>query len=305
MKYADIILPLPLDGLFTYGVPTALESTMAVGKRVLCPLGKTKRYIGIVAAVHDRKPAFEIKNIVQILDDEPSVPEKQLRLWQWVSDYYLSPIGDVYKAALPSGLKAEEGWRPRTELFIALSPTYYGSRGIAIARGMLMRAPKQLNVLNVFLSLSGRADGGEPSTESPLFPSVDTKSAVKTSSTITREELMNQSHSTLATIKGLTDKGILYTYKKEVGRLNNAGEEHLDRMKTLSDAQQTAFDAIGKQFASHNVVLLHGVTSSGKTEIYIHLIEKAISEHKQVLYLLPEIALTVQITQRLAEHLRQ
>lgn len=299
MKYADIILPLPLDGLFTYGVPTALESTMAVGKRVLCPLGKTKRYIGIVAAVHDHKPAFEIKNIVQVLDDEPSVPEKQLRLWQWVSDYYLSPIGDVYKAALPSGLKAEEGWRPRTELFIALSPTYYGSRGIAIARGMLTRAPKQLNALNVFLSLSGRADGGEPSTESPLFPSVDTKSAVKTSSAITREELMNQSHSTLATIKGLTDKGILYTYKKEVGRLNNAGEEHLDRMKTLSDAQQTAFDAIGKQFANHNVVLLHGVTSSGKTEIYIHLIEKAISEHKQVLYLLPEIALTVQITQRL------
>lgn len=151
MKYADIILPLPLDGLFTYGVPTALESAMAVGKRVLCPLGKTKRYIGIVAAVHDRKPAFEIKNIVQVLDDEPSVPEKQLRLWQWVSDYYLSPIGDVYKAALPSGLKAEEGWRPRTELFIALSPTYYGSRGIAIARSMLMRAPKQLNALNVFL----------------------------------------------------------------------------------------------------------------------------------------------------------
>ena len=110
---------------------------------------------------------------------------------------------------------------------------------------------------------------------------------------------MNQAHATAANIKGLTDKGILQTYKKEVGRLNSGGEAHLDRMKQLSDAQQTAYDGILEQFGAHNVVLLHGVTSSGKTEIYIHLIEKAISEHKQVLYLLPEIALTVQIMQRL------
>lgn len=294
MKYADIILPLPLDGLFTYGVPPALESDIAVGKRVLCPLGRTKKYIGIVAGVHDLKPDFQTKDITAVLDDNPSVPDKQLRLWQWVADYYLSPIGDVYKAALPSGLKAEEGWRPRTELFIALAPSYGNTRGISIARSMLSRAPKQLNALNVYINLSGAGSGQSAKANDNAAPleNVNLKE-------VTREELMNQSHSTLATIKGLTDKGILYTYKKEVGRLNNAGEPHPERMKALSAAQQTAFDEITRQFEERNVVLLHGVTSSGKTEIYIHLIEQTIREHKQVLYLLPEIALTVQITQRL------
>ena len=293
MKYADIILPLPLDGLFTYGIPPALENRIAVGKRVLCPLGRTKSYIGIVAGYHDRKPDFQTKDIKEVLDDEPSVPDKQLRLWKWVADYYLSPIGDVYKAALPSGLKAEEGWRPRTELFVALAPAYASGTGITIARSMLSRAPKQLNALNVFLDLSGTShDDVSAINDGVSGPNEDGRG-------VSREELMNQSHSTLATIKGLTDKGILYTYKKEVGRLNNSGVPHPERMKALSTAQQTAFDEIGRQFEEHNVVLLHGVTSSGKTEIYIHLIEQAIREHKQVLYLLPEIALTVQITQRL------
>lgn len=277
MSYAEIILPLPLDGYFTYGIPDTLAERVAVGMRVLCPLGKSKKYIGIVANITGTKPDFEVKDIIDVLDVAPVVPDKQLRLWQWLAEYYLSPIGDVYKSALPSGLKAEEGWHPRTELFIGLTKQFSTDQGRQIAAGMLHRAVKQLETLTTFFELA----------------------AVNGDRGVTKEELMNQSNATAATIKGLVDKGILYTYKKEVGRLNDGGADHPERIKALSTAQSTAFDAVVSQFHDHNVVLLHGVTSSGKTELYIHLIAKAIAEHKQVLYLLPEIALTVQIMQRL------
>ena len=277
MSYAEIILPLPLDGYFTYGIPDTLSERVAVGMRVLCPLGKSKKYIGIVANITGTKPDFEVKDIIDVLDGAPVVPDKQLRLWQWLAEYYLSPIGDVYKSALPSGLKAEEGWHPRTELFIGLAKQFCTDQGRQIAAGMLRRAVKQLETLNTFFELATvNGDRG-----------------------VTKEELMNQSNATAATIKGLVDKGILYTYKKEVGRLNDGGADHPERIKALSTAQSKAFDAVVSQFHDHNVVLLHGVTSSGKTELYIHLIAKAIADHKQVLYLLPEIALTVQIMQRL------
>ena len=266
-----------MDGYFTYGIPDTLSERVAVGMRVLCPLGKSKKYIGIVANITGTKPDFEVKDIIDVLDGAPVVPDKQLRLWQWLAEYYLSPIGDVYKSALPSGLKAEEGWHPRTELFIGLAKQFCTDQGRQIAAGMLRRAVKQLETLNTFFELATvNGDRG-----------------------VTKEELMNQSNATAATIKGLVDKGILYTYKKEVGRLNDGGADHPERIKALSTAQSKAFDAVVSQFHDHNVVLLHGVTSSGKTELYIHLIAKAIADHKQVLYLLPEIALTVQIMQRL------
>lgn len=263
--------------MFTYGVPPLLESKVRVGMRVLAPLGKSKKYIGIVARLHHDKPDFKVKDIEDTLEDTPAVIDQQLRLWQWIADYYLSPIGDVYKAAMPSGLKAEEGYRPRTELYIELTPQYRDSQACRMAADMLRRAQKQLEAFNTFLRLS--ADNG-----------IDG---------VTREELMNQAHVTTATIKGLTDKGILRTYKKEVGRLNTTGTPHPERVKPLSEAQQEAYNQILRQMLGKNVVLLHGVTSSGKTEIYIHLIKQALRERKQVLYLLPEIALTVQITQRL------
>ncbi len=263
--------------MFTYGVPSLLDGKVKVGMRVLAPLGKSKKYIGIVARLHTDKPDFKVKDIEDVLEDYPAVLAQQLKLWQWIADYYLSPIGDVYKAAMPSGLKAEEGYRPRTELYIELTPQYQDSQARQVATGLLHRAQKQLEAFSTYLQLS----------------------AANGAAGVTREELMNQSHVTTATIKGLVDKGILRTYKKEVGRLNAVGEPHPERIKPLSDAQQQAYNQILRQMSGKNVVLLHGVTSSGKTEIYIHLIEQAIRKHQQVLYLLPEIALTVQITQRL------
>lgn len=281
MKYVDVILPLPLEGLFTYSVPTDMDSKVVPGVRVLVPLGRSKTYTALAVKRHDDKPDFKVRDIREVLDERPMLLEQQYRLWQWIASYYMSPLGEIYKAALPSGLKSEDGYRPRTELYVRLSDKYQTEQAAHLALDMLKRAPRQLEVLVAFLQLSG----------------VDT--AGVSDAGVTREELMNASHCTAATIKALLDRGILATYTKEVGRLNHSGEEHPENIKPLSEAQQDAYNEILMQMLHKNVVLLHGVTSSGKTEIYIHLIQKALAEHKQVLYLLPEIALTVQIMQRL------
>ena len=298
MTYANIILPLPLDGYFTYGVPDALASRVQNGMRVTVPLGKSKTYVGIVAEypVDVPKPAEEVaqqgkkkivyKNIADVLDDTPILLPQQLRLWKWIADYYMSPIGDVYKAALPSGLKAEDGFRPRTELFIRLADKYRDEQTLTLLISSMKRAVKQLDVLMTYLRLTG-VDNIEH-----LLPETELRE-------ITREELMNESHASIAVIRSLQEKMILVTYEKEVGRLNHNIAPHPEKIKPLNEAQTEAYNHILVQMMGHPVTLLHGVTSSGKTEIYIHLIQKAINEHKQVLYLLPEIALTVQITERL------
>ena len=152
--FADIILPVPLQGMFTYAVPEAMAAR--VGCRVLVQFGRTKNYVGIVARLHDVKPeGYEVKAIQQLLDSEPIVTEQQLRLWQWMSDYYMSPIGDVYKAALPSGLKAEDGYRPKTETYIRLTEPYRNEAALHAALNVLARAKKQLDVFICYLELSG------------------------------------------------------------------------------------------------------------------------------------------------------
>jgi primosomal protein N' (replication factor Y) len=114
-QYADVILPVPLDGYFTYAVPQEAQGRVATGIRVIVPFGRSKNYVGVIARMHDDKPqGYEVKPISQLMDEEPIVTPEQLKLWQWIADYYLSPIGDVYKAALPAGLKAEDGYRPKT-----------------------------------------------------------------------------------------------------------------------------------------------------------------------------------------------
>ena len=298
MTYANIILPLPLDGYFTYGVPDALASRVQNGMRVTVPFGKSKTYVGIVAEypIDVPKPAEEVaqrgkkkivyKNIADVLDDTPILLPQQLRLWKWIADYYMSPIGDVYKAALPSGLKAEDGFRPRTELFIRLADKYRDEQTLTLLISSMKRAAKQLDVLMTYLRLTG-VDNIEH-----LLPETELRE-------VTREELMNESHASIAVIRSLQEKMILVTYEKEVGRLNHNIAPHPEKIKPLNEAQTEAYNHILVQMMGHPVTLLHGVTSSGKTEIYIHLIQKAINEHKQVLYLLPEIALTVQITERL------
>ena len=277
--FVDVILPLPLDGVFTYSLPTPEEGRVKVGTRVLVPFGRNKTYVGIISHIHNQSPeGYQTKDILQVMDFSPILLDSQLKLWQWISDYYMSPIGEVYKAALPSGLKAEDGYKPKTELYIRLTSPFRSEQALHVALNMLQRADKQQKTFIDYLALSGWDSG------------VGTE--------LTRDELLNQGHS-LPTINALVKRGLLETYECEVGRLNNSQEPHLENIKPLSTTQQDAFNQIQFSFLKKNVTLLHGVTSSGKTEIYIHLIQQALEQKKQVLYLLPEIALTVQMMERL------
>ena len=272
--------------MFTYSVPSSLEEQVQRGVRVLVPLGRNKTYVGIVSEKHHRAPeGYQTKDILQVLDVTPILFDSQLRLWHWIADYYMSPIGEVYKAALPSGLKAEDGFRPKTETYITLTPQFRNEQTLHVALNMLHRADKQLAALIDYLALSH-------------WDSVEGSVCRETVVEITRDELLNAGHS-LPTVNALVKRGLLEVYEREVGRLNHGGEPHLEKIRPLSDVQQDAFNKIQFSFLGKNVTLLHGVTSSGKTEIYIHLIRQALERKQQVLYLLPEIALTVQIMQRL------
>ena len=285
MSYADVILPVPLEGLFTYSVPEALQPLLKPGMRVLVPFGRGKTYVGIVDHLHDKKPeGYTVKSITQLMDQQPILLDAQLKLWHWIADYYMSPIGDVMKAALPAGLKAEEGYRPRTETYIRLTPAYQNETTLHVALNILARAPKQQQAFISYLQLSGWDMIGDESAN--VVP-------------VTREELMNQSGATLPTLNLLVKRGMLETYEVEVSRLNKNGEPHPELIKKMSAPQQEAYNQILFSFLKKPVTLLHGVTSSGKTEIYIHLIQREIEQHRQVLYLLPEIALTVQMMERL------
>lgn len=286
MHYVDVILPLPLEGTFTYSVPEPMVAQVRMGVRVLVPLGRSKTYTAMAVRLHSEKPEFETRPIIQVIDAEPVLIEQQLRLWQWISTYYMSPIGDVFKAALPAGLKAEENYRPKTVRCITLPANLRSEQSLHMALTILKRALKQHQTFSTYLQLShwSEIDGETP----PVHIAE-----------IACDELQNAANASDAVLRQLIQRNFLELYHREVGRLNTSGEYHPERIQPLSPAQQAAEDSIQKQFNEKNVVLLHGVTSSGKTEIYIHLIKKAIDEGKQVLYLLPEIALTVQMTRRL------
>ena len=265
----------------------AWEQQVACGIRVLVPFGRNKTYLGIVAQVHHTAPTgYQVKEVLQLIDQLPILLPLQYRLWQWIADYYLSPIGEVYHAALPAGLKAEEGYKPKTELFIRLTQQFRNEQSLRVALQVLERAPKQLEAFVEYLALSH-------------WDTIEGDSCREEVVEITREELLNSSHATLATIQALVKRGVFETYEKEVGRLNHGGEADFSKIRPLNTVQQEAFNQITFSFLKKNVTLLHGVTSSGKTEIYIHLIQQQLEQKKQVLYLLPEIALTVQMMQRL------
>ena len=286
MHYVDVILPLPLEGTFTYSVPEPMVAQVWMGVRVLVPLGRSKTYTAMAVRLHSEKPEFETRPIIQVIDAEPVLIEQQLRLWQWISTYYMSPIGDVFKAALPAGLKAEENYRPKTVRCVTLPANLRSEQSLHMALTILKRALKQHQTFSTYLQLSHWSE-------------IDGETPPAHIAEIACDELQNAANASDAVLRQLIQRNFLELYHREVGRLNTSGEYHPERIQPLSPAQQAAEDSIQKQFNEKNVVLLHGVTSSGKTEIYIHLIKKAIDEGKQVLYLLPEIALTVQMTRRL------
>ena len=285
-RYVNVILPLPLEGEFTYSVPDDLQAQVAVGVRVVVPLGKSKTYVALVTAVLDSLPepllasgqADKVRPLHQVADDAPVVLDSQLELWRWIADYYMSPIGEVMKAALPSGMKQEDGYVPKTETWVSLAEPFRSEEALHLALDMLRRAPRQRNIMLTLIEMMPAADY---------------------SFTLSRDELLNSSHSTPLAFRQLQERGILVTYQREVGRLNRGGEPSPQNIKPLTPPQADAYNRLLVEMMSHRVTLLHGVTSSGKTELYIHLIQRAIDRGEQVLYLLPEIALTVQITTRL------
>ena len=269
-NFADVILPLPLQEAFTYALPPECQTSARVGQRVIVPFGSRKFYTAIIIRLHDQMPPYPTKPVAEILDTEPVVLPEQLQLWKWVSDYYLCSMGDVFKAALPSGLKLE------SESIIMLNTDW--------VQDDLPLKPGEEKVMQTLLAQK------KPKTSGLSLASLQKATGIK---------------SILPVVKSLLEKGAVQM-KEELRRTRKprqarqAGEEmQLKAAESLTEVQQQAMDAIVGQWRFHNVCLLHGVTSSGKTEIYIHLMQKTLEEGRQVLFMLPEIVLTAQLTERL------
>jgi len=290
VRFADVILPLPLDGTFTYALPDGFAWKVQPGCRVTVPFGAKKTYSAIVLRLHDQKPdGYAVKEAKELLDDAPMLLPNQLKLWQWMADYYLCPIGAVYKAALPSGLKEEDeqsGYKPKMAQYVRLTEEYFNEGKLVGVFIELKRSEKQAMLLMKYLDMSKAAASLTLKNPSLLIE-------------IEKQELLKASECSTTIFNALVQKGILEVYEKQVDRLEHDEIPTEMVLHLLSPAQQFALDNINKQFREHNVCLLHGVTSSGKTEVYIHLIHQALEQKKQVLYLLPEIVLTTQLVNRL------
>ncbi|MDR0422706.1 MAG: primosomal protein N' [Proteiniphilum sp.] len=271
--YADVILPLPLSGTYTYAVPDEMQSRIGRGFRVTVPFGRRKYYTAIVTKLHRQPPGnFTVKEIRSLTDSAPVVTGQQLDLWEWISFYYLSSPGDVFKAALPAPMTPADlqpGFIPKSETHLRITP----ASTAAATPGRARKQQVLLDEIAHFLNETGRES-------------------------ISRKEIKELRSYSPAVLNGLLQKKILHTHTVEASRLRREITP-IRHPFPLSEEQQKALDAVRNSFSDRQTVLLHGVTSSGKTEIYIHLIRQHLSEGKQTLYLLPEIALTTQLTQRL------
>lgn len=339
MLYADVILPFPLAQTYSYAIPDTMEQTLAVGMRVVVPFGVRRFYTGIVCRIDTQAPdCSTIKAITLQLDDQPAVRPEQLQFWQWMSVYYRTPLGDIYRAAMPSALKLEsetmveltdteqtadlsaneqrictllrqkplsiqainnalevknalpaikkllarglvtlieeisEQYTPRTASFIGLGERYAAQPTEAL-QGVPTRAKRQLQLVQTYLTLC--PDGA----------------------LIKKSDLLRHADCTANICAALVERGIFRQITQEISRLETFTKSN--ELVTLTPEQQTAYQSIKQQWQQKNVVLLHGVTAGGKTEIYTHLINDALQQGKQVLYLVPEIALTTQLTMRL------
>lgn len=352
MTYAEVLLPLPLTTTFTYAVPDELADACRPGFRVIVPFGRKKFYTGIVISLTPKAPeGYEVKPIAQTLDTAPIIRHPQLKFWEWIADYYLCSAGEVFKAALPSGLKVE------SETFIDLNPDFEESPECRLNERELMifanlkHAEKRMTlgdlerttgfsnvttvvsrmlekgVLSVDEKIVERyrvkretcvalnAERGDSETLHKMFDTV--KSARKQELAlmtllelsrfmrkneelreVTRKELTERAGVTTAVVAALEKRGIVRIYRREVSRFAPVASTTVP-LPTLTEPQSEALDKIHKSWFDHDITLLHGVTSSGKTEIYIHLIDYVLKQRRQALFLVPEIALTTQLTSRL------
>ena len=291
MTYANVILPLQLPKLLTYLVPDRLRDKVSVGVRVKVPLGKSRTYTAIVNSLTDEaENNVEYKEIVEILDGFPIVNGLQLKLWHWMADYYMCSLGDIYRCAIPKGLKPDtlhEGYRAKTETWLRLTEQYTSEQELQKALNLLKRAQMQQKLLMNFICLS--------------------TSDWQHYNALPRHNLLAAQPGCTNALRGLIEKGILIEEQHEVSRIDDnknkekCGENSdLGSIPVLSDAQRQAYDGIISQWKAKDIVLLHGVTSSGKTEIYTRLILDVIRSGGQVLFLVPEIALTAQLMQRMS-----
>lgn len=347
-RFVDVILPLPLPGHYTYSLPEEFEELVMVGCQVIVPFGQKKQYTALVVRLHNETPqGYDVKPINELLDNKPAVFPLQLKFWNWISSYYLCTYGEVYKAALPAGMKLEsetkvaynpdfeydiplktneqfvldilsarkectivqlskesgirnvlplvssllskdalwikeelrKSYKPKQEVRVRLTEAYRDEKQLSLLFDELKRAPKQLDLLMRYVELNREV----------------------TAESLAKKELMKGGELPASALTALVNKGVFEVCKQTVGRLGGDGQDDVVQPNPLNAAQQRAYDRIVDGFGRYNVCLLHGVTSSGKTELYIHLIQETIRTGKQVLYLLPEIALTTQITERLKQ----
>jgi len=310
MKYAEVIAPLPLDNTFTYLIPAAWEDIVMPYCLVEASFGKNRWFTGLVTSISDRKPDtdFEIKELLSLLDYRPAVRPLQVELWKWIASYYICTVGEVFKAALPSGLTSEgktmtQSYKPKTETFIRLSDSIRTEEALNLIFASLKKAPQQEQLLLAFLAC--HCPTLPRHCEERSNPEVVTTLAFSFSLAekmmqppIKKAALLQQKGATASALNALIKKGILVAEEQPTSRIFTSADS-LQPKATLTPPQQKAYTEIKQSFENKNITLLHGVTSSGKTEIYIHLIADALKEGKQALYLLPEMAVTTQITERL------
>lgn len=324
MLYADIILPVPLNQTFTYIIPDELEKMVQIGQRVLAPFGRNHTYTGIIVGLTPHRPetGYELKPIQQVLDEGPIIRHPQYPLWQWIANYYMCPIGDVMKAALPSELKPEEGkegtvredFQPKMRTMVQITlpgiedssspitpssqntqstpitpttpttPKVQPSSSLESAFKALQRSPQQQAL---FMKLLDMSHALQKAKADPVPKDVLLKSAGVSTA------IFNEVHK----------KGLLTTFEEPVSRLDTRDDPYLEQrcepMHPLTEMQTVAYRQICLSLRDHQVCLLQGVTSSGKTEIYMHLIQEVIEQGRQALLMVPEIALTTQLCQRL------